>query len=220
MSNEISTTNIPRSSDNPSSTVPPYENYKERNQYKFLTFYAKVEDVAYYFKNRVNQGAVLSWGYILHTGETFADGTPKKDHIHALVKYANQKTDRACKTDFKHCNFKQSDGNPAVIHYAETTFNRQSALQYLTHENEKDKKTYDKNDIVCSDNFFSIFDVCINNEDNDNVCYCILKDLVSGVSLVDLVRIYGKDFVYHYHNYKDILNDLGGVKNAQENLFQ
>lgn len=205
MSFETATTNVPRIDD-----IRNRPDYKERSQYKMLTFYAQFDDVKFFLKLRKEQGIIKEYACILHDHDTFDDGSLKKEHIHAIVYYNSQTTDQRPQRDFKACKFLQKDGNEAVIHYVASLLNRQSAYCYLTHRNEPSKHQYSDDDVYCSQGARDVFDCAVSRGDTEelNTASLILEDMLSGVSLRDIVKAYGKDFVYHYHCFKELVNDI------------
>lgn len=91
--------------------------------------------------------------------------------------------------------------------------NYRDLLQYFLHRKNADKHQYNDDDLIY------IGDVSdIDNESVDN-SFTILTQLMNGVSLIELVRLYGKDFVYHYRNYKEIIQDLQTINVKIKNIY-
>lgn len=74
-----------------------------------------------------------------------------------------------------------------------------ACIEYLTHKNEPEKYQYSENDII-SYNIDSVLD----NDSIDN-SIDIVEDMLSGFSTRELVKRYGRDFIYHYSSYSAIV---------------
>lgn len=48
----------------------------------------------------------------------------------------------------------------------------------------------------------------VEKKDSHDFTYTIMLQLERGVPLRSLLRIYGKDFLYHYRQYKEFLEDM------------
>ena len=75
--------------------------------------------------------------------------------------------------------------------------------EYFTHEFDDDKIKYSLDDI-CSDNL-SYWDMGSSSADD---CVAILDRLLAGDDLYSLVRDYGTSFIYHYRQYRDLVDDI------------
>ena len=74
-----------------------------------------------------------------------------------------------------------------------------ACIEYLTHKNEPEKFQYSENDII-SYNIDSILENdCIDNSID------IVEDMLSGSPTRELVKRYGRDFIYHYSSYSAIV---------------
>ena len=74
-----------------------------------------------------------------------------------------------------------------------------ACIEYLTHKNEPEKFQYSENDII-SYNIDSILENdCIDNSID------IVEDMLSGSPTRELVKRYGRDFIYHYSSYSSIV---------------
>ena len=74
-----------------------------------------------------------------------------------------------------------------------------ACIEYLTHKNEPVKQQYSENDII-SYNIDSVLD----NDAIDN-SIDIVEDMLSGFTTRELVKRYGRDFIYHYSSYSVIV---------------
>lgn len=153
-------------------------------------------------------------------------GDPKKPHIHAIFYWSSSVFDGGRKTDFNSFHLKQDDGNPALCTFCETPDNKQTCYDYLLHLNAPTKYQYAQNQLHQSVGAPRRFHVSNTNTD-DNVTYVAFTDFVYGDCDLDtMVKTYGKDFLYHYHNFKEIRKDIDRSKDvdylneAQKELYK
>lgn len=85
---------------------------------------------------------------------------------------------------------------------------RSAIIDYLTHENDDDKHRYDKSDIIDG----GIDDILPAGETSDD-SFEIIEKLLAGTSVREMVRLYGREFVYHYGNYATIANAIREEEN-------
>lgn len=81
-----------------------------------------------------------------------------------------------------------------------------AARDYLTHENDPDKYHYDKKDVKTFGNGWMAFNCASRCSDDALV---IIQRLSNGDCLADMVREYGRDFVYHYKQYREMAVEIG-----------
>lgn len=74
-----------------------------------------------------------------------------------------------------------------------------ACIEYLTHKNEPEKYQYSENDIISYN-----IDSVLENDSIDN-SIDIVEDMLSGFSTRELVKRYGRDFIYHYSSYSAIV---------------
>ena len=74
-----------------------------------------------------------------------------------------------------------------------------ACIEYLTHKNEPDKYQYSDSDIISYN-----IDSVLENDAIDN-SIDIVEDMLSGFSTRELVKRYGRDFIYHYSSYSAIV---------------
>ena len=88
--------------------------------------------------------------------------------------------------------------------FAQPVIDRNGIIEYLTHENEDDTKAkYDKADIIDGG-----LDDLLPQEDCADNAFEIINAMLNGMSLRELVRLYGRDFVYHYGSYRLLAEDI------------
>lgn len=74
-----------------------------------------------------------------------------------------------------------------------------ACIEYLTHKNEPEKYQYSENDIISYN-----IDSVLENDAIDN-SIDIVEDMLTGFSTRELVKRYGRDFIYHYNCYSAIV---------------
>ena len=74
-----------------------------------------------------------------------------------------------------------------------------ACFDYLTHKNDPEKYQYSENDIISYN-----IDSVLENDAIDN-SIDIVEDMLSGFSTRELVKRYGRDFIYHYNCYSAIV---------------
>ena len=74
-----------------------------------------------------------------------------------------------------------------------------ACIEYLTHKNVPEKYQYSENDIISYN-----IDSVLENDAIDN-SIDIVEDMLSGSSTRELVKRYGRDFIYHYSSYSAIV---------------
>lgn len=87
--------------------------------------------------------------------------------------------------------------------FIEVVHDRTAICEYLTHENDTDKHHYDQSEIIDH----GLCDLLPSSECADDT-FEIVEKMVQGVSVRELVRLYGRDFVYHYGNYVAVVNAI------------
>ena len=87
--------------------------------------------------------------------------------------------------------------------FGEVVRDRTAICEYLTHENDEDKHHYDHAEIIDH----GLCDLLPSSESADDT-FEIVEKMTQGVSVRELVRLYGRDFVYHYGNYVAVVNAI------------
>ena len=89
--------------------------------------------------------------------------------------------------------------------FVQVVRDRTGIVEYLTHENEPDKHHYDKGDIIDG----GLDEILPAGECSDDT-FEIVEKMLAGYSIRELVRLYGRDFVYHYSSYAAICAAIKG----------
>lgn len=181
----------------------------EGNRYRSFTivFYAgAVELNKFLLKYSVR---ISHYAYIVHDKDVYQEdlkdndgnyvhkaGEIEKPHIHLLVDFYNAHTPNAVKKLFT-----TEVDKPRV----ERVSDKVAQYEYLIHKNDPDKYQYPKSSIVSDDiNWYD--KLCISGEkrDSDDKAISIVNDILAGISPRILMHRYGRDFIIHYNQYKDM----------------
>lgn len=136
----------------------------------------------------------------MHDKDVKEDGTPKEPHIHFLIRtYSSWCPEQVAKW-FK--GAKDSDGKD-INTFCEIASDIGACFDYLLHEGCEDKFIYPKSDIIS----FNENDLKPKNESKDD-CYDIIEAILNGVSPRELVKRYGRDYVYHKKQYEEVCYDI------------
>lgn len=169
----------------------------------YSRYFTGVTYVGIDFVNRViidKKSSLRSYAYILHDKDTFEDGSPKVAHIHFVFRtYSSWTCEQVCKW-FKGC-FDESGNECNTL--CEVANDIESCFDYLIHAGHPDKVQYDAKDVVCS----SVADFKRKNDSKDD-CYEIINNMLSGMSTRELVKRYGRDYVYHKKSYEEVCYDI------------
>lgn len=140
---------------------------------------------------------VRYFAFILHDKDTLEDGTLKDKHIHLALVLNSARTLSQLAPRFT--DIYSDAGNC----FGQPTRSNLAIVDYFIHKNEPDKYQYSVSDIVSNNLEY------FQNEDNieDNT-FLIIEDLLNGKSLREMVKIYGRDFLYHYRDYKLLAVDI------------
>lgn len=141
--------------------------------------------------------------YILHdkdivqkTDDTQGD-LLKEAHTHILMRSYEATTASAVKKWFM--RFRFSDENGLINTMVEICDSVGSARDYLTHKNDPDKYQYSTADVLEFGRGWECFNHASRCVDD---CIDIIDRISEGASLRQLVREYGRDFVYHFNQYE------------------
>ena len=87
--------------------------------------------------------------------------------------------------------------------FAQLVRDRTGIVDYLTHENEPDKYHYDQGDIIDG----GLSEILPAGEASDD-SFEIIEKMLAGYSIRELVRLYGRDFLYHFTCYEAVCNAI------------
>lgn len=138
---------------------------------------------------------IRSYAFICHDSDVDDSGELKKMHYHVIIRTKNP-----YKLSTVHRWFINDDGNLDGL--CEVCHSPVDMFRYFTHIDYPEKYQYNVDDIITNDiNFFS------GNSKSDSLVDA-LNDMLSGVSVKQLVYIYGRDFIIHYSKLREIYNEI------------
>lgn len=142
---------------------------------------------------------VRYYATIYHDKDIDESGQPKPPHHHiALILKTNRYIDQIRKW-FESV---ESDGETPINCLAQATISNSAIIDYFTHKNEPTKYQYSADEIASND--ITAFE----DETAEDNTICIIDDLIQERSLREMVKLYGRDFVFHYTQYESIANKI------------
>lgn len=180
-----------------------------------LIAYITVAQVAEVLENKIDQ--IEQYVYILHdkdvysekectnpdTGEIDVDklGTLKPPHIHIYLKTVNSRQPAQIANWFK---LKNADGvlQNCMREYVKC---KSGLIDYMLHrtKNSESKFQYDEKDLIT----YNLDKYDVNDLACDD-CFQIINSILDNVPTIELVKRYGRDFVYHFDSYKNIAKQV------------
>lgn len=125
-------------------------------------------------------------------------GDLKVPHFHIYLKLKSSRDSEEIKRWFMPKGLLDVNGLPYNC-LSQKVKSSVACIEYLTHKNEPDKYQYSENDIISYN-----IDCVLENDAIDN-SIDIVEDMLSGFSTRELVKRYGRDFIYHYSSYSAIV---------------
>ncbi len=158
---------------------------------------------------------IRCYEYIFHDKDIFDEidekknpehkaGTLKQPHFHLIIVTFNQCTVSAIRKWFRG----YVDSNGEINTLAQYCTDIDELDLYLTHQDKKSlargKYIYPRTQVVCSDKKYFSANVD-RNFDNSTLA---VEMLLRGVPIRQVYKIFGKDFIYHYSQIKQVVNDV------------
>lgn len=181
----------------------------EGNRYRSFTliFYAgavELDKLLLKYSVRISH-----YAYIVHDKDVYQEdlkdndgnyvhraGEIEKPHIHLLVDFYNAHTPNAVKKLFT-----TELDKPRV----ERVVDKVAQYEYLIHKNDPDKYQYNKVYIISDDiDYYEKLSIVGEKRDSDDKAVSIVNDILAGISPRILMHRYGRDFIIHYNQYKDM----------------
>lgn len=144
--------------------------------------------------------SIRGFAYATHDKDLNDDGTLKAIHTHIVLWLYDG---RALDDIRRWFRYTDSDGQ-AVNTLGQFCLDISSAYEYLTHQNTPEKYQYSPDIVVCTDE--SLFENA--SEVNEDSALGALNDLIDGMPLREVAAKYGRDFIFHYHHIKLLLDDI------------
>lgn len=178
---------------------------KRSRSFELLT-YIDIDDVRRYCL----RDNVSNYAYIVHDMDVYDEdikdvdgnvvhlkGDKKEPHTHVVITFKEARTLRAVSKDFS-----QFEQNTRSI----ITKDLERSLMYLTHEFEENKYKYSRDKVTATYAYFN----GSSSGTADNVAVQILNDMDDGISPREMVRRYGRDYVIHFKQYREMWHICNG----------
>ncbi len=197
MSNENSTTNVPR-------RIRVGSNAKSGRARKFscITYLSEDQLKVCLLQHSLQ---VRYYAYAYHNKDLKEDGTPKEPHIHLVLVTYNTCSVSAIRRWFSG----YVDSNGEITTTAQICNDVFSMYDYLTHNTkecrEQGKYLYDKSIIETNDKQ-GYFRASAESE-FDNITLAS-EMLIKGKEVQEVAKIFGRDFIIHYNTIKSYVNDV------------
>lgn len=140
---------------------------------------------------------VRYYAFIVHDKDTLPDGSAKPLHVHlALCLNSARTAQQIC---HRFTDITSNAGNC----FGQPTRSNKAIFEYFTHSNQPDKYQYSEIEIISNN-----IDYFKNDEKDEDNTILILNDILQGKPLRELVKIYGRELLYHYSQFKEVANDI------------
>ena len=124
--------------------------------------------------------------------DTHKKGELKEPHFHLLITFNQNVSLNQIKNKF--C-FKSNI-------FGEKLCDRWVAFEYLSHDGFNDKELYDKTLIITNDIGYYCRSPSLDKDiEVNNKTLQLIDDMIRGTNYREMVRQYGKDYIFHYKDY-------------------
>lgn len=152
-----------------------------------------------------NRRKIRSYAYINHDRDTDDKGELKKSHYHIVFRTYSQFTRFQIYKWFQKFTFDFDAESQEWIKREnidiQITKDITASTEYLTHKNDPDKYQYSVNDVI-SDDWEDINNA--NDGKSKDESYEIVEKILEGVSERELLKTYGREYVYHRQQYREL----------------
>ena len=163
------------------------KNNRGKRAYSLICYFTSNEEV-FTALNTIND--LQKFAFIYHDRDTT---TP---HYHIVIITANTHSMTSIQKRF----INETTATNCLI---EPLLTPQGIYDYMTHSHNVDKYQYSYDDIVSNDK-----DYFATAEKINDICVDIVTAMLHNVSKYELVKLYGKHFVYNYRNFLYLVNDI------------
>lgn len=144
---------------------------------------------------------IKSYAYIYHDNDTLDTGKIGKKHYHLYLELYGKRLLSSVGNWFASLPSDVGADNIRI----EKVRSVLMCLRYLIHIDDEDKYQYDSS-LVKSYRIDYEKQICCSSSTDGT--YDILKDYLTGTPVIELVRKYGREFLYHYPSYKLVAQDV------------
>lgn len=173
-------------------------------------------------RRALNSLSVAHWAYIVH------DKDNKAPHVHVLIRLNNKTTANAVRKKFNAVGIGADNGKD-INSFVEVSKDLSDSFEYLTHANAKEKYQYSIDEVITDDigywrgNYSSVGNPKGAEHSIENTAYQILCDMEKGVSLRDMAKRYGREFIinrYHYADYFELMKQQENLKRMNKERLE
>ncbi len=168
-----------------------------RSRYHSLVTYANDRQLKKVLAKHIN--SIRSFGYILHDQDEAAP------HYHVIMRLHDAWTPTQIKRWF---NNLFDDEHKPINTFDEVANDMEAMEEYILHEDQKSieegKHRYSPDGV-----FWMNKEQMTDKRESKDDTYEILLKLMQGCSYLELVKFYGRDFLYHYNQYEEVAMRCG-----------
>lgn len=150
-----------------------------------------------FIESFISDNSIKSYYWILHDKDKLDNGDLKPVHYHVVVTFnyaiIPKKFESICDA---YIFLESEDTN----YFYEPVNSLSAVLLYLTHRNDPDKFQYSFS-LIYTNNLTYLSSVYSYDTTKENDAYNIVMALIDGVPYEELLKLYGRDFVFHYRQY-------------------
>ena len=154
---------------------------------------------------------VQHWAMCTHNRDVLVDGSMKETHTHIVLYTYNAHTSSAIRKIFNRyaASLVQNDEEPQNT-LAQVASDMVSSYRYLVHSDDPKKVQYEAHErIVDLQSYWSALEQSSGyNDVLANSGKKMLDDLLSGTSSYEMVRRYGKEYIYHAKQYREMVETV------------
>lgn len=144
-----------------------------------------------------------------HDKDTNEDGTPKVPHIHFLLNLQKDKTTQWCCNTF--ARYQAEQGVEEIQNtLCEVATDPTQVYRYLRHADDPNKVQYDIDEVITDDSAYWLIreEKRYSDYDDKNQALNIVTDIMSGVSQMEMLRRYGREYVINRDKYMAFVRGL------------
>lgn len=177
-----------------------------------ISYLPSLDDVQKVLDVKAKQ--IVSYAYILHDKDFYTSDAVDKDtgdilhtkgeikppHIHIYLRLVNNRDMGEIRRWFE----SKDESGLKINCLTQVVRDRVSCINYLIHNTKgsKDKYQYSVDDVISYNVEHIDDDMPIDNT------YYVVEDLLKGLPLMELLKKYGRDFLYHYSSYLQFVKDM------------
>ncbi|MBQ3235767.1 MAG: hypothetical protein IJA97_06380 [Clostridia bacterium] len=149
-----------------------------------------------------------AFSFCTHDRDVDKDGNLKKLHTHIVLCFKTRKRALSLAHIF----------NTTELRAINTSVQLLGSYEYLIHQNEVDKVKYESSKrYVSNEQFFN--DILLTSCDGKDDTLSIIDNIITGVPTRKLVALYGRDFVYHFNQYKEVAMAIVSEERAKKSTM-